>query len=566
MKKLYSIFLLCIVIQVQAQQTPSPCNNLNFETGTTTNWWSISYPLYPNKTPIYGDLPFPPPQKWVGQVVNNTSTVGTQCTNGVDNYGGFPVVAPDGGQYSFLLNNDSAGGKVCDLVAAQPFVVAPNNTSFTFRFAAVLQDVGHTDTTKPYFIIELFDVANGAIYIMLFDTSLTGWQTSSVDTTVRYLPWTTASVNLNAFIGSTFYMHIVTNDCADGAHFGYAYVDAACSDFKITSSNPLCTIGDSTTLSGPPGMKNYTWLGPKNGNASTLTTNIPGTYTLVTNSLLSIPEFQAFLPTDTLYYHLAIDSVKSSFIVSSICSNDTGFFFDHSTGAPNDWMWDFGDGTTLLHVQNPIHVYNSSSIYTPQLITKNACGFSDTVSSNIYVDLPVSVSFTIQKDSTQPHVWNVYPNYPPETVDVYWLWGDQSGSSGFYPSYTYLNPNIYNVCVTAYTSSGCSANFCLTDSLYRIAASTYDSVVQINVLQNQTTGIKQISNTNTIKIYPNPANNKITIDANDILDVKLFDVLGKQITSTKTNEVDVSNLPNGVYFIQVQTKQGTTTQKVIVQH
>ncbi|MFI5140936.1 MAG: multicopper oxidase domain-containing protein [Bacteroidia bacterium] len=69
-----------------------------------------------------------------------------------------------------------------------------------------------------------------------------------------------------------------------------------------------------------------------------------------------------------------------------------------------------------------------------------------------------------------------------------------------------------------------------------------------------------------VLLYPNPAQNKIIIDATDVIDVKLFDVLGKQITSTKTTEVDVSNLPEGVYFIQVQTKQNTTTQKIIVQH
>src|ERR1700740_362784 len=141
MKKLYSILFLYVSIQAQAQQTPSPCNNLNFETGTTTNWWSTSFSHIPT-TPIYGPYPAYSPPKWVGQVVNNTSTVGTQCTNGVDNYGGFPVVAPDGGQYSFLLNKDSSGGKVCDMSVRQPFVVTPNNASFTFRFAAILQDVG----------------------------------------------------------------------------------------------------------------------------------------------------------------------------------------------------------------------------------------------------------------------------------------------------------------------------------------------------------------------------------------------------------------------------------------
>ena len=80
-------------------------------------------------------------------------------------------------------------------------------------------------------------------------------------------------------------------------------------------------------------------------------------------------------------------------------------------------------------------------------------------------------------------------------------------------------------------------------------------------------GIAKFSTQNsTIKIYPNPANNKINIDAIDVIDIKLFDVLGKQITGTKENNVDVGNLTNGVYFIQVKTTQNTTTQKIMVQH
>ncbi|HTA61688.1 MAG TPA: leucine-rich repeat domain-containing protein, partial [Bacteroidia bacterium] len=61
------------------------------------------------------------------------------------------------------------------------------------------------------------------------------------------------------------------------------------------------------------------------------------------------------------------------------------------------------------------------------------------------------------------------------------------------------------------------------------------------------TGISTFNTQNSIvKIYPNPAQNKITIDANNVVDVKLFDVLGKQINSTKENQLDVSNLNDGV--------------------
>ena len=87
------------------------------------------------------------------------------------------------------------------------------------------------------------------------------------------------------------------------------------------------------------------------------------------------------------------------------------------------------------------------------------------------------------------------------------------------------------------------------------------------VNNNGTTNISYLNKTtNQLNIYPNPANNKIISDANDVLDVKLFDVLGKQIFASKQNQIDVSNLPDGVYFIQVQTNTSTTTQKIMVQH
>jgi Leucine-rich repeat (LRR) protein len=79
-------------------------------------------------------------------------------------------------------------------------------------------------------------------------------------------------------------------------------------------------------------------------------------------------------------------------------------------------------------------------------------------------------------------------------------------------------------------------------------------------------GIPTYNTHSSIKIYPNPAQNKITIDAVDVIDIKLFDVLGEQLTSAKQNQLDVSSFNDGVYFIQVQTKQNSYTQKIIVQH
>jgi len=76
-------------------------------------------------------------------------------------------------------------------------------------------------------------------------------------------------------------------------------------------------------------------------------------------------------------------------------------------------------------------------------------------------------------------------------------------------------------------------------------------------------GINTIANNNAaINIYPNPANDIVHIDAKGIKGIILCDLLGNEILSTKENEIDVSGLTNGIYFIQINNH----AQKIIVQH
>lgn len=76
-----------------------------------------------------------------------------------------------------------------------------------------------------------------------------------------------------------------------------------------------------------------------------------------------------------------------------------------------------------------------------------------------------------------------------------------------------------------------------------------------------------------IKLYPNPANQYINIAApqNDALhSLKIYDSSGKLIKTvafknlTTTQQLDISNLASGVYFINIQTAQRQETKKIII--
>ncbi len=76
----------------------------------------------------------------------------------------------------------------------------------------------------------------------------------------------------------------------------------------------------------------------------------------------------------------------------------------------------------------------------------------------------------------------------------------------------------------------------------------------------------------TLTVYPNPANNLITIEFenNDAADIRIFDINGRQLSTLKHTfgpqaQVDVSNLSAGVYFVQAIQNGELYIQKVIIE-
>ncbi len=70
-------------------------------------------------------------------------------------------------------------------------------------------------------------------------------------------------------------------------------------------------------------------------------------------------------------------------------------------------------------------------------------------------------------------------------------------------------------------------------------------------------------------IFPNPANNIINISAKKqiINQVSVYDIAGRLLKTENPNStittIDVRNLPNAIYFIEVKTSLGSTTERIV---
>ncbi|MBI1225935.1 MAG: T9SS type A sorting domain-containing protein [Bacteroidetes bacterium] len=72
-----------------------------------------------------------------------------------------------------------------------------------------------------------------------------------------------------------------------------------------------------------------------------------------------------------------------------------------------------------------------------------------------------------------------------------------------------------------------------------------------------------------ISVYPNPATNYISINKDEnIRDIAIFNLVGKKLKTfqevEKDEHYDVSDLPNGMYLVQVidDNKKIVTTQRI----
>ncbi len=143
--------------------------------------------------------------------------------------------------------------------------------------------------------------------------------------------------------------------------------------------------------------------------------------------------------------------------------------------------------------------------------------------------------------------------------------GASASPSGGNSSYTYqwspggeTTPSIIAQCPDTLTLCVTDADGCF--------------ICDSNVVINFSTNINNLDFADGIQVSPNPSTGQFTIvfdQLNSNTSIRVVDVLGKQVYySTSINqktEIDLLNQPNGIYFIQINTKNARVFKKIVKQ-
>ena len=115
----------------------------------------------------------------------------------------------------------------------------------------------------------------------------------------------------------------------------------------------------------------------------------------------------------------------------------------------------------------------------------------------------------------------------------------------------YLTPPHHNM-ITGYTQYYTDENYELhVDCIYEYE---YDEMVSVE------------ENSIAFNVYPNPANDFINIEAENIDFVELYDIFGRKLYSEENSghiKIDMSNYSNGIYFVKLYSEGNTSVKKIL---
>jgi gliding motility-associated-like protein len=158
------------------------------------------------------------------------------------------------------------------------------------------------------------------------------------------------------------------------------------------------------------------------------------------------------------------------------CNNRLEFTFTDQSVAPLTWEWNFGDGSPLSFIQNPVHVFPALGPYNVRLIVTNG-GCADTITQTVTA-VNENPDFSASS-TTACRIANITftaQNINTANIASYaWDFGDGNNVIVSTPSYThtYTTPGTYTVTLVTTDINGCTDQVIKTNYI-RINGPTAD--------------------------------------------------------------------------------------------
>ena len=245
--------------------------------------------------------------------------------------------------------------------------------------------------------------------------------------------------------------------------FGQAPVSA----FSATNTEG-CAPFSVTFINSSVGASSYYWEfgdGTSSVNSSpTVTYLTQGFFTVTLIVTDSAGDQDTLVIND--FIHVVDDPIADfSAIQLGNCENDNVVNFNNESTNASEFLWDFGDGSTVV-AENPTHTYSASGTYSITLIASNNVGCSHVkqIMSAITIHPLPDVQFSVdQYASCDPNQIYQFTNLTASAVSSFWDFGAGASSISSAPTHNFSATGFFDVSLICTNSHGCNDTLIKTD-------------------------------------------------------------------------------------------------------
>ena len=465
----------------------------------------------------------------ISSVCNMTASTSnlTNVTCYGDNTGAMTAVVNDGiAPYTYLWSNTQTTATISGLTAGTYTVTvtdangctATTSNAITQPQAAMTATVTNVVATGCASNSGSFTVnVNGGLSPYTFIAS-TGTQTSNVFSNLAVGAYQVTITDAN---GCSIYTTGTVNS-------------TAAISLLVSNTAVSCAGNDGTaTATASSGTAPYTYLWSNGETTANMNSLAEGTYSVTVTDAAGCQSVGSTTVANGCT-SCAINITLTATDESCFAANNGAIEVVPTTGtAPYTYDW----STANLTGANPINV--PAGTHTVTVTDANGC--TATQATIVLPGTVMVVNVSIQNNGSAALATPQHGTAP-----YTYLWSDGSTASSILPT----TSGMYSVTVT--DANGCTAS---------------SAVVNLIV------GVNKIEALSNFAVYPNPNTGFFTVNVElttmQDFQIMLTDVLGRQIqlqnfnASEITQSIDLSNMPNGIYFLTVQTAEGRMTEKVV---
>jgi len=294
----------------------------------------------------------------------------------------------------------------------------------------------------------------------------------------------------------------------------------------------------------------------KNGNAY----NIPVVFTQIdydndpSNGLGSDGNPAGFWYVNNININETDFTIDADNIAPTITLNSTdtiSILVNTSFTDPGATAFDCVDGVVTVNVTGSVD-NTQVGVYTITYTATDASGNTSTETRTVIVgNIPVAdFDWTFPVYTYRAKFNDLSLNFPTSWT---WSFGDGGGSTIQSPTRNYTANGTYNVCLTAANSYG-QNQICKDVTIVGV-------------------GIEDVIFENSINMFPNPTNGKVSIrladNINSDVTVSVYNTIGDMLVQptvykagNNNIELNLSGAASGIYFVKVQSTQGVSVKSL----